>query len=109
MKALASGLLVLFLACACTPRKNGEAAPPPLAVSVIKTIASSVTVYEDYAAQTEAVDAVEIRARVSGILERQAFKDGAAVRQGDLLFVIDQQPFITARQQSQATLGQAQA
>lgn len=95
--------------CGCTQKTSVQAAPPPPAVSVIKTAASPVTVYEDYAAQTEAVDAVEIRARVGGILEHQAFKDGAPVKRGDLLFVIDQQPFITAQQQSRANLGQAQA
>ncbi len=106
-KSFAS-LLILFIACGCTQKKSAPAPPPP-AVSVIRTAATPIVIYEDYAAQTEAVDAVEIRARVGGILERQAFRDGAHVKRGDLLFVIDQQPFITAQQQSHANLGQAEA
>jgi RND family efflux transporter MFP subunit len=52
--------------------------------------------------QTEAVRTVEVRARVEGFLERQAVADGADVRAGDLLFVIDPRPF-------EATLRQARA
>jgi len=68
-----------------------------------------VTVYEEYVAQTEAVDTVEIRARVGGILERQAFVDGAKVKKGDLLFVIDPQPFVAALAQAKAALALTQA
>src|SRR5213596_1571999 len=71
-----------------------KSAPPPPAppeVSVIKLTATPVTVLEEYVGQTEAVDTVEIRARVGGILERQAFEDGARVKKGDGLCVLDQQ------------------
>lgn len=76
---------------------------------MIRAVAAPVTVYEDYVAQTEAVDTVEIRARVSGVLERQAFVDGSYVRKDELLFVIDPQPFIAALAQAKATLAQARA
>jgi membrane fusion protein (multidrug efflux system) len=68
-----------------------------------------ITVFEEYAAQTESVEAVEIRARVGGILERQAFRDGGNVKKNELLFVIDQQPFITMLAQAKANLAQAEA
>ena len=70
---------------------------------------SPVTLFDDYVGQTEAVDTVEIRSRVQGLLERQAFKDGAKVRKGDVLFVIDQQPYLTALAQAKANLAQAEA
>lgn len=73
------------------------------------TAAQPVTAYEDYVAQTEAMDTVEIRARVSGVLERQAFVDGSRVKKDDLLFVIDQQPYVAALAQAKASLAQAQA
>ncbi len=95
--------------CACNQK---DATPPqaaPVEVSVIRAAHVPVTLFEDYAAQTEAVEAVEIRARVGGILERQAFRDGALVKKGDLLFVIDQQPYISALSQARANLAQAQA
>ena len=82
---------------------------PPPEVSVVKLNISPVTLFEEFSAQTEAVDTVEIRARVSGILERQGVADGAKVKKGELLFVIDQQPFIAALAQSKANLAQAQA
>jgi len=98
-----------LLALAGCSGKGGNQGPPPPAVSVMKAVVQPVTVYEEYVAQTDAVDTVEIRARVSGILERQAFVDGARVKKGDLLFVIDQQPFIAALAQAKAALAQARA
>ncbi|WP_210411821.1 efflux RND transporter periplasmic adaptor subunit [Noviherbaspirillum sp. UKPF54] len=96
---------------ACGEKKQDAAqhAPPPPEVSVIKLAATPVTLSQDYAAQTEAVEAVEIRARVGGIVERQAFKDGTPVKKGDLLFVIDQKPYSTALAQAKANLQQARA
>ena len=87
-------LIAALLALPGCSGKGGNQAPPPPEVSVTKTVAQPVTVYEEYVAQTEAVDTVEIRARVSGVLERQAFEDGSRVKKGELLFVIDQQPYI---------------
>ncbi|HXU93363.1 MAG TPA: efflux RND transporter periplasmic adaptor subunit [Gallionella sp.] len=91
---------------------NKSGAPPqmqPPEISVMKVSAAPVTVFEEFTAQTEAVDTVEIRARVGGILERQGFADGAHVKKGDLLFVIDQQPFIAALTQAKANLALAEA
>jgi len=78
-------------------------------VSVIKAVAAPFTPAEEYVGQTEALATVEIRSRVSGVLERQAFVDGSRVRKDELLFVIDQQPFIAALAQAKATLAQALA
>jgi RND family efflux transporter MFP subunit len=59
-------------------------------------------VYGEYVGQAEAVKTVEVRARVEGFIERQAVPDGADVKAGDVLFVIDPRPL-------EATLRQAQA
>src|SRR5258705_8945896 len=99
---------IVLLLSACSGKTGGQAPPPP-EVGVIKAVTQPVTVYEEYVGQTEAVDTVEIRARVSGLLERQAFEDGGKVKKGDLLFVIDQQPFIAALAQAKAALAQTQA
>ncbi len=107
---LLSWLVSLLAACSEGPEgAQTQPAPPPVEVSVIKTTAAPVTVYEEYVAQTAAVDAVEIRSRVNGLIERQVFEDGARVKKGDVLFVIDQQPYITALAQAKAGLAQAQA
>jgi len=99
---------IVLLLSACSGKTGGQAPPPP-AVGVIKAVTQPITVYEDYVGQTEAVDTVEIRARVSGLLERQAFEDGGKVKKGDLLFVIDQQAYIAALAQAKAALAQTQA
>jgi membrane fusion protein (multidrug efflux system) len=106
---LAMLLLILSGINACGKKDSAPAQMPPPEVTVMKVTSSPVTVFEDYAAQTEAVESVEIRARVGGILERQAFRDGAAVKKGDLLLVIDQQQYISTLAQAKANLGQAQA
>lgn len=109
---LSASIMTLFLLaalCACQQKNSGPPSPPPPEVAVVKVTSAPVTLFEDYAAQTEAVESVEIRARVNGILERQGFKDGAPVRKGDLLFIIDQQPFIAALAQAKANLSQAEA
>ena len=105
----ASAYTLAVLALAACGNKNAPPAPPPPEVSVIKAVAQPITVFEDYVGQTEAVDTVEIRARVSGILERQGFEDGARVKRGEVLFVIDPQPFIAALAQAKAALAQTQA
>jgi len=99
---------IVLLLSACSG-KTGNQAPPPPEVGVIKAVTQPITVYEEYVGQTEAVDTVEVRARVSGLLERQAFEDGGRVKKGDLLFVIDPQPYIAALAQVKAALAQTQA
>ena len=107
LKAGAVALVALMLA-GCNGKGPNQAPPPP-EVSVIKAVTQPITVFEEYVGQTEAVDTVEIRARISGLLERQGFADGARVKRGDLLFVIDRQPFIAALAQTKAALAQTQA
>src|SRR5258706_3759902 len=83
--------------------------PPPPEVSVIEVRPGPVVVNNEYVAQTQAPDTIEIRAQVTGLLERQAFADGARVKKGDLLYVIDQRPFESQRAQAQASVAQAEA
>jgi membrane fusion protein (multidrug efflux system) len=83
--------------------------PPPPDVSVIELRAAPVTVYDEYVAQTQAPDTIEIRSQVTGLLERQAFADGARVKKGDILYIIDQRPFQAQLAQAKAGLAQAEA
>jgi membrane fusion protein, multidrug efflux system len=84
-------------------------APPPPEVSVLQVTPGPVTVYDEYVAQTQAPNTIEIRSQVTGLLDRQVFTDGARVRKGDLLYVIDQRPFEAQLAQAKATLAQAEA
>lgn len=108
---LAQWALALGLACIALSGCKGAAPPqsPPLEVSVIEVRPGPVTVYDEYVAQTQAPDTIEIRSQVTGLLDRQGFVDGARVKKGDLLYVIDQRPFEAQRAQAQANLAQAEA
>ena len=94
---------------ACGEGAPKQAAPPPPAVTVAKPQKQTVTDYDEYVGRFIAVDLVEIRARVSGYLDKVHFKDGQIVKQGDLLFTIDRRPFETSLAQVRATLAQARA
>ena len=104
-----------FALCACLLALSGckgnaqPQTPPPPEVSVIEVRPGPVTVYNEYVAQTQAPDTIEIRSQVTGLLERQAFADGARVKKGDVLYVIDQRPFEAQLAQAKASLAQAEA
>jgi RND family efflux transporter MFP subunit len=97
--------LALLAAC------SREAPPPdpPPTVKVATPIVREVTDWDDYAGRFEAVDAVEVRPRVSGMLEAVHFRDGQTVRKGQLLFTIDPRPIAAELAQSQAQLARARA
>ncbi|HEX4597508.1 MAG TPA: efflux RND transporter periplasmic adaptor subunit [Burkholderiaceae bacterium] len=103
---------LLGAACLALGSCGGKApppAPPPPEVTVMEVKAAPITVYHEYVAQTQAPDTIEIRSQVTGLLEQQAFADGARVHKGDLLYVIDQRPFEAQVAQAKATVAQAEA
>src|SRR4051794_25613612 len=82
-------------------------APPPQApaaptVTVSHPLRRQVTDYEEYTGRTAAVDMVQVRARVSGYLQRVNFKEGAEVRKGDVLYEIDPRQYQSALKQAEA-------
>lgn len=85
------------------------AEPPPPQVTTAKPTQKSITDRDEYVGRFVAVDAVEVRARVSGYLDAIHFTDGQMIKKGDLLFTIDRRPFETALAQAKASLAQAQA
>jgi multidrug efflux system membrane fusion protein len=96
-----------FALGACGPAE--APAPKPPSVGVAKPIRKTVTDWDEFTGRFEATEQVDVRARVSGYLETVAFKDGAIVQKGDLLFVIDPRPYEAALKRSQAALAAAQA
>jgi RND family efflux transporter MFP subunit len=85
------------------------AAPKPPVVIVAKPVMDYVSDYEDFTGRTDAVFSVEIRARVSGFLDKVHFKDGDEVKEGDLLFEIDSRPYKANFDRTEATLAQSRA
>jgi multidrug efflux pump subunit AcrA (membrane-fusion protein) len=95
---------------AAAPAPEAAAAPPPaLPVTVSKPQTTQVTEWDEFTGQFEAVDSVEIRARVSGYLDTIGFQDGQMVNKGDLLFVIDPRPFQITLNSAQSALNSANA
>jgi RND family efflux transporter MFP subunit len=66
---------------------------PPAEVTVAPAVAKGVADQDEFTGHFESVDAVEIRPRVSGFVQRVAFTEGAIVRRGDPLFYIDARPY----------------
>jgi RND family efflux transporter MFP subunit len=85
-----------------TQAQQQKAAPPIVAVS--QPIEREIVEWDEYTGRFDAVETVEMRARVSGHLTEVLFKDGQRVKQGELLFVIDRRPFERALEQAQAEL-----
>jgi len=106
---LALALAGLAVLAACSKPQAQTAPPAPPAVSVAAAIEREVVHTDEFPGRIEAVESVEVRARVSGYLESVSFKPGAAVRKGDLLFVIDPRPFRAVLARAEATLGNARA
>jgi len=91
-----SAMLWLALACVvlagCRSAQNAPAPPAP-AVVVSSPLVMRLTEWDEYTGRFEATDRVDVRARVDGYLDSIHFRDGAVVRPGDLLFVIDPRPY----------------
>lgn len=103
---------VAYWAAACLLVSSGyghaQNAPPP-PVSVAKPIVKDIVERDDFIGRFDAVDTVDLRARVSGYLDKIDFVDGALVKKGDLLFTIDQRPYQDALDDAKASVASAQA
>jgi len=95
-------LLLLPVAAGCQQGSPQVAEPMPV-VPVSHPVERPITDYVDFTGRTDAVQSVNIVARVTGYLVRMPFQEGADVKKGDLLFQIDPQPY-----EAQVRLGEAQ-
>ena len=101
--------MVLSGALAGCGQQPAASAPPLPQVTVAKPIQKKITEWDEYTGRFEAVATVEVRARVSGFVDSIHYSDGQIVKQGDLLFVIDQRPYKLAVDQSKADVERAKA
>ena len=104
-------LIMLFLiACGNKDDTTANKIQPPVPnVKVAQPLTQDVTEWDDYTGRIEAVSSVDVRARVSGYLEKVNFKAGELVKKGDLLFQIDPKPFIAQLNFAEAELERAKA
>jgi membrane fusion protein, multidrug efflux system len=101
-------ILAAAVLCGCH-RQTAIPVFPPVGVTIAKPVEREVVNYAEFTGNTAAVQSVEIRARVSGYLEKVGFDEGAIVKAGNMLFVIDPRPYQAAFDLAQANVQQAQA
>src|SRR5207245_1596730 len=104
--------LAMFVAVAsgCSSTAQSKApAPAPPEVSVAEVVCEQLGDVDEFTGRLEAVNTVEVRPRVSGYLQKVFFKEGAIVRQGDILFEIDPRPFQAEVDRLKGELAQAKA
>ena len=94
-------LIAVATAAGCRANRAAVAPPEPPAVPVAHPVAREVTDFVDFTGRIEAVHSVDIRPRVTGYLVEMPFREGAEVKKGDLLFVVDPRPYRAQVDQAQ--------
>ncbi len=101
--------LILFSACSEEKQQQAKKELPPLQVNTITVKKEPVPIWKQYTGMTKASSEQEVKARVSGILKKIYFKDGATVVKGQKLFMIEQDEYIAARDAAKAKKAQDEA
>ena len=97
---------LIGLGAGCARKKP---TPPPPSVVVAAPLQRQVSDWDDYVGRFEATNTVQIRPRVTGYVQKVAFKDGQIVRRGQILFYIDPRPYEAALQQAAGQSARAAA
>ena len=99
--SMTAGALLLLSACR---EKPAFTPPPPPAVTVSRPVRQDVTVYLERSGNTQAINSVELVARVEGYLEKVYFKDGDMVKKGQPLFLIQQNTYEARLRQTEGNI-----
>ncbi|WP_298255200.1 efflux RND transporter periplasmic adaptor subunit [Bradyrhizobium sp.] len=104
-------LIVLAgLVSGCEQKQAAQAAAPPAPpVTVAQPVKRTVTDWDEFTGRFDAVQQVQVRARVGGFITDVEFRDGAFVKTGDLLYLIDARPFEAVATQADGQLSDARA
>ena len=107
--AVAATALVLALALGGCEQKPtaASAAPPALPVTVAQAVKRTVTDWDEFTGRFDAIEEVQVKARVGGFVTNVEFKDGDMVHAGDLLYIIDPRPFEAVAEQADGQLSDA--
>jgi hypothetical protein len=98
---------MLFALAGCDEKAQPQVAPPPAPVT--QPVKRTVTDWVEFTGRFEAIQEVQVRARVGGFVNGVEFKDGAIVHSGDLLYIIDPRPFEAVTLQAEGQLADARA
>ena len=101
-------LAALLAGCGKSEPTASSAAAPPPAVTVVRAVVEDVTPTRTFTGRIQAMDKVDLRTRVQGFLEKRLFQEGADVKEGDLLFVIEKPPYETAVADAKGAIERAQ-
>jgi RND family efflux transporter MFP subunit len=101
--------ILALAAVGCDEKHPAAVATPPPVVLVSRPVERKVTDYQVFTARTQAVQSVDLKARVTGYLTKILFTDGDLVKEGAVLFQIDDRPYKAALEQAKATLEFARA
>src|SRR5688572_2592960 len=107
--AVASLMAAAIGLASCTRVQTQEAAPPAPQVTAAAAVARHVTEWDEFTGRLEAVQSVAVRPRVSGLIANVSFQEGSLVRQGQVLFEVDDRPFQAQVARLRAELAQAGA
>ena len=109
-KMTAAAVATVFgLLTGCDSAATSDAMPPPPAVSAAEVLVRDVTHWDEFTGRIEAIESVELRARVSGYIDRVGYVEGGRVEKGDVLFIIDPRPYRAALELARAELARAEA
>lgn len=97
-------ILAILMAGAACGEKAAFAPPPPPKVTVSQPVKQPVTDFLEFTGNTQAINTVQLKARVEGYLEKVFFKDGDRVKKGQLLFLIQQNTYEAKLQQAEAEI-----
>jgi multidrug efflux system membrane fusion protein len=104
-----AGLALTVALAGCSEQKPQQAAAVALPVTVAQPVKRTVTDWDEFTGRFDAVEEVQVRARVGGYVTSVEFQDGAIVHKGDLLYVIDPRPFEAVADQAEGQLADAKA
>jgi len=105
---LSISLILLISVLSCSGKAK-QAPPPPPSVTVIQPIPKTVTDYLELTGNTQAIKTVQLVARVAGYLDKLFFQDGQLVKEGQLLFLIQQNTYQDNLRQAEASISQYKA
>ena len=108
-RLLAFVLLTGVTVVGCQKEQMAMPPPKPPEVLIGQAVVQTVADYEEFTGRTEAFETVEVRARVSGYLDKMYFEEGADIKKEDMLFQIDLRPLQAELERTEAIVGQTEA